>query len=380
MGNQTLEGAGMKTQLAITIHSPAGRVGRSGPERAHIKKIRSSTREREARKHNQMVSIPFLLAILFLWFAPLPLAAQDIVSDPPQIILVIGAPGNAEYEEQFSEWSKHWTDVAAKANASLTTIGKSAAEKLTDLEQLKAAISGIPHDSNAPLWIVMIGHGTYARQVAKFNMRGPDVSAAELAQWLQPVKRPTVVVNCASSSAPFINELSGKDRIVVTATKSGTQYNFARFGEYFSRAIASPDSDLDHDDEVSVHEAFLRAGAEVRQFYDSEARIATENALIDDNGDGRGTPAKMFRGVRPVGKAKQGQELDGRVAIRIALTPAGTRLPFTEQERQRRDEIEKELEQLRSKKANLSEQDYDAAIEPLLVELAKIYQAAEARK
>ena len=330
---------------------------------------------RTQRAHCRILSQ--LFALLISCLAGLPLAAQD--PDPAEIILVIGAPGNDEYEEQFAEWSKHWSDVAAKANVSLTTIGKAAAEKQTDLEQLKAAIAEVSPASDAPLWIVMIGHGTYGRKVAKFNLRGPDVSAGELAEWLKPIQRTTVLVNCASSSAPFINALSGKNRIVVTATKSGTQYNFARFGEYFSQAIASPDSDLDHDDEVSVHEAFLRASKEVQQFYDSESRIATEQALIDDNGDGRGTPAKMFRGVRPMGKAKDGQQLDGRAAARITLAPASRQLPFTDEELARRDELEQQLEQLRGKKSKLSEPEYDAAIEPLLVELAKIYQAAEKR-
>ena len=151
----------------------------------------------------------------------------------------------------------------------------------------------------SPLWIVLLGHGTFTRGVAKFNLRGPDVSAEELAEWLQPHTRPVVVVNCASASGPFVNRLSGKNRIVVTATKSGTEQNFARFGKYFAQAIAAPDSDLDHDDEVSVHEAFLRAAADVREFYEAESRIATEHALIDDNGDGRGTPSTMFRGTRP---------------------------------------------------------------------------------
>ncbi len=225
----------------------------------------------------------------------------------------------------------------------------------------------------------MIGHGTFTRGVAKFNLRGPDVSATELAQWLQSCKRPIVIINCASASGPFVNRLSGENRIVVTATKSGTEHNYARFGEYFARAIASPDSDLDHDDEVSVHEAFLRASAEVRQFYDTEARILTEHALIDDNGDGKGTPASMFRGVRANAVAKDGAKLDGPTAARVTLSPAGTRLPFTPDELKERASIEEELDALRARKGKLSEQEYDTELEPLMLRLAKLYEAAENR-
>ena len=46
------------------------------------------------------------------------------------------------------------------------------------------------------------------------------------------VKRPLAVINCASASAPFINRLAGENRVVITATKSGDEQNFARFGQY----------------------------------------------------------------------------------------------------------------------------------------------------
>jgi hypothetical protein len=319
-----------------------------------------------------------LFAVVASCLFAFPARAAD--ADPTRIILVVGASGADEYGALFSEWSDDWVSLADKAEANLVTIGKSDPGKLVDREQLKSSIEQVPADGTAPLWIVMIGHGTYARGVAKFNMRGPDVSADELAQWLGPLKRPVVIVNCASSSAPFINKLSANNRIVVTATRSGAQQNFARFGEYFSQAIASPESDLDHDDEVSVHEAFLRASNEVRQFYDAEARISTEQALIDDNGDGRGTPAKMFRGVRPVAKAKEGAALDGPRAMRITLSPSGKQLTFTDQERKARAAIEQQLEQIRAGKSELTETEYDAAIEPLMLQLARIYQAAEQRQ
>lgn len=311
--------------------------------------------------------------------------------DTGQIILVIGAVGADEYRQPLEQSAAKWAEVARQSETPIKTIGKAGEGKQNDREQLQAAIKSVveqdaaresvlgPANNSKPLWLVMLGHGTFTRGVAKFNLRGPDVSAAELAQWLQSCKRLVVVVNCASASGPFVNRLSGENRIVVTATKSGTEHNYARFGEYFARAIAAPDSDLDHDDEVSVHEAFLRASAEVRQFYDTEARILTEHALIDDNGDGRGTPASMFRGVRADAVAKDGATLDGPAAARVTLSPAGSRLPFTPEELTERASIEKELDALRSRKGKQSEKEYDTELEPLMLRLAKLYQAVEKR-
>ena len=42
------------------------------------------------------------------------------------------------------------------------------------------------------------------------------------------------MINCASASGPFINRLSGPNRVVIVATKSGFEMNFSRFGEYLA--------------------------------------------------------------------------------------------------------------------------------------------------
>ena len=123
------------------------------------------------------------------------------------------------------------------------------------------------------------------------------------------------MINCASSSAPFINRLSAPDRVVVTATKSGYELNYARFGDYLSAPSPTPAADLDKDEQTSLLEAFLLASGRVAEFYEQEARLATETALIDDNGDGQGTPAAWFRGVRAVRRAKTGRARTDRGPI-----------------------------------------------------------------
>jgi hypothetical protein len=311
--------------------------------------------------------------------------AQDEVpdgskrSEPVPIVLVIGAPGTPEYAEQFAAWADRWSEVAEQSGAQLTRIGDAQSEA-PDRELLEKAINSLSPGGPTPAWIVMIGHGTYASNVAKFNLRGRDVSATELAQWIEPLTRTVVIVDCASASGPFVNRLSGTNRIVVTATKSGSEQNFARFGKFFAAAVAAPESDLDHDDEVSVFEAFLSAADGVEQFYESEDRISTEHALLDDNGDGKGTPSKMFRGVRVIGAAKDGAELDGKRASRITLALPENRLQLTSEELAERDEIERQLDELRSKQDSLDEQQYESQLEPLLIQMAKLYRDAESRQ
>ena len=304
------------------------------------------------------------------------LSAQD-ESKSDHILLIVGASGAPEFGEQFKQWAETWQQIAKNANANIDSIGLSSQSNETDRELCKLSIDRLAKESDSPLWIVMIGHGTFTRGVAKFNLRGPDISATEFAEWLMPLERPIMVINSASSSGPFINRLSGERRIIVTATKSGTEQNFARFGEYFARAIVADDADLDHDDEVSVLEAFLRASADVRSFYESEARIASEHALIDDNGDGKGTPPSMFRAARAVGESASGSPLDGAYASQITLSPILSRIQLTATQRSQRHEIEGELSSLRERKSQLDQASYDALIEPLMIRLAKIYRDAE---
>ena len=124
------------------------------------------------------------------------------------------------------------------------------------------------------------------------------MTARTLAGWLAPLQRPLIFVHGGSGGAPFIPAVSGPDRIVISATRSGHELNYARFGERFARAVANPDADIDQDGQTSVLEAFVTAAQQVQAFYTEAGRLATEHALIDDNGDKQGTPAEWFRGVR----------------------------------------------------------------------------------
>jgi hypothetical protein len=229
-----------------------------------------------------------------------------------------------------------------------------------------------------PLWIVLIGHGTYDGREAKFNLRGPDVTDLELADWLKPLKRPVAVLNCASASGPFLNRLSGPDRVIVTATRSGHEQNYARFGQYLAEAIADPRADLDKDGQVSLLEAYLTAGGRVEESYRAQSQLATEHALLDDNGDQLGTPADWFRGVRATRRAKDGAPLDGIRANQFGLIPSDRERNLPAEIRQKRDQLELAIAALRDEKDKLAADAYYDRLEPLMVELAKLYRTMPA--
>lgn len=303
-----------------------------------------------------------------------PIASAEQPAERPAILAVVGAEGEAEYGKLFRQWKDRWHKATEQSGAEWLVPAVDDDSDTTDKDRLAQLLQEEADETASPLWLILIGHGTFDGRSAKFNLRGPDVSAKELAQWLGPFQRPLVIVNCASSSGPFINKLSGENRVVVTATRSGFEMNFARFGDYLSAAVADPAADLDKDGQTSLLEAFLLASARVREFYDQEARLATEQALLDDNGDGRGTPASWFRGIHPVRQAKNGAALDGSRAHRLFLVPSEAERNMPPDLRQRRDELERKIAALRQQKSQLDEDAYYAQLEPLLVELAKLYR------
>jgi hypothetical protein len=299
-------------------------------------------------------------------------------SDKPCVITVVGAAGAPEYQAQFNRWADQWQKAAEKASAESIRVGQSEPASGTDHDRLRSALADHPTAGSTAIWIVLIGHGTYDGKEAKFNLRGPDVTDVELGQWLAPFKRPVVVIDCASSSGPFINRLSAEGRIVVTATKSGNEMNYARFGQYFAEAIADPSADLDKDGQVSLLEAFLTASGRVEDYYRTHAQLATEHALLDDTGDRLGTPASWFRGVRATKRAKDGAQLDGLRAHQLHLVSSNREQKLPADSRRRRDQLELSIAALRDRKSKLSEDDYYAELEKLMVELAKLYRAGEA--
>lgn len=317
----------------------------------------------------------FLAGIFFL----LPCYAQDSVSrsreDHTSVILVVGAPGTQEYGTNFLSQAARWQSACRQADARLMTVGLKPASETNDLELLKQTLADEPKDGSGQLWLVLIGHGTFEANEAQFNLRGPDFSATDLATWLKPFHRPMAIIDTTACSGPFINKLSAPNRVIVTATRSGDEQNFTRLGQYLAEALTDPKADIDQDGQVSLLEAFLTASRQVGDFYKLQGRLAPEHALLDDNGDGLGTPPDWFRGLRPVKKPVKGQA-DGLLAQQFRLIPSPEERNLTPEQTAQRDSLEKAVLLLREKKTQMPEADYYRELESLLLRLARFYYPA----
>jgi hypothetical protein len=308
------------------------------------------------------------MLVVFLRFVSVA-GAEDSRGD---LLLVLGAPGEAQYGELFQTWAERWKSAAQRGGLKVSVIGKDQSETGTHREQVQHVLKDSQTDSERPLWLVLIGHGTYDGKSARFNLAGPDVSADELATWLTSLKRPVAVIDCSASSAPFLLSLSAPARIVITATKSGGEENFARFGEFLAQSIDDPTADLDKDDQTSLWEAYLSASRKTQEFYESDGRLMTEHALLDDNGDQQGTRADLFRGLQVRDGLSIGHPVDGAIAHRWHLVPSPQDAELSPEIRHQRDQLELEVLELRKRKSTLNTDEYYQQLEKLLVELATL--------
>jgi hypothetical protein len=288
------------------------------------------------------------------------------------LIIVEGAAGESEFATEFHQQTESWRRAGVAGGVEVVTVGVDAVSAAGDREDLRQAITRHAV-GETELWLVLIGHGTFDGREAKFNLRGPDVSDAELAEWLRPVTRPLAVIDTTAASAPFLAKLAARNRVVVTATRSGNEHNYARFGRFMAAALTDAAADLDRDGQVSLLEAFLAAAQRTQEFYAGAMRLATEHALLDDNGDGLGTPADWFKGVRATRRAKDGAPADGPRAHQFHLVRSVAEQQLSPDARRRRDELELDLAQLRETKRSVPGPAYEEKLRRLLLELAALY-------
>lgn len=240
-------------------------------------------------------------------------------------------------------------------------------------DEVRKAFASIKSAANADslVLVVLIGHGSFDNQQPKFNLIGPDLTAKEYAQLIGSLpSKKMIFVDCSSSSGEFIKPLSGEGRIVITATRSGSEQNATVFADHFIAGLADSAADADKNGRVSVLEAFNYATKLTAEWYKQKNRLATEHALIDDNADGSGHE-EATGGDGALAKvvyldSKHIEEAAGDVELERLI-----------KERQR---LEEEVEKLKLRKDEMKQEEYEAELERLLVDLAKVTQQIKARE
>ena len=307
---------------------------------------------------------------------------QDSV---PSVCLVLGAPGEPLYGNMFQQWAQRWSEstqgtavqwIGPVNPTQVSPAQSGVVDGTSDRERLKAWIDRVEQvPEEGTYWLVLMGHGTHDGKTTKFNLQGSDVSSQELGQWFSGSKHRWVIAVCGSSSGPFLAALSHPNRVVIASTKSGSESNFSRFGGFFAQSISDPESDLDHDRAISVLEAFVSASRKTQRYYVDNQLLATEQAILDDNGDGKGTPADFYRGLRLIKRSEDGK-VDGVLARGAWLKEPIQREGLSSQDRGLIEQLEKRLDDLRAKRNSMDSQRYYADLEEVFLQMARILYPA----
>ena len=310
-------------------------------------------------------------------FSVLGLLLWVTVPQEAPVILVEGAGGTPEYAARFSDWGDRWKTAGEAGGRTVIRIQPQTDQKVKLLEQIKA----LPPSHGETVWLILLGHGTFDGRQARFNMQGPDLTPEELKLALneRPEQEEWVIIQASAASGPFLAPLSGSKRIVLTATRSGDELSVSRLGGILPETLQDPDADLDQDDQVSLLEAFISSGLRVTAFYESEKRLVTEHALLDDNGDGKGTPQDWFRGLRMVKRAADGVSTDGIRAKQLHLIPSPWEAERTSEWREQRDRLERQLQELKERKDKLKGQAYQEQLEQVVEQLAALYRETRSK-
>jgi hypothetical protein len=300
-------------------------------------------------------------------------------ADERYVLVVSGASGGEPYTAQQAKWRAALA-LALRERLGidagrLTVLGESGGagegKPATATELRRAFASYARLRQEDLLLVVLIGHGTADAEEAKFNLVGPDLSAAEWRDLVRPIRGRVVFVNTSSASFPFLERLSGPRRVVITATDSIAQKFVTVFPEYFIQSLVDPAADIDKNGRISIWEAFSTASLAVRQHYEQRGQLTTERALLDDNGDGVGREAGTPGGD---GSLASRLYLDAHVGPEVATDPVLVELL------QRRVSLEAEVDELRARKPLMPAADYAAEFERLMIDLARVSRDIRRRK
>jgi hypothetical protein len=216
--------------------------------------------------------------------------------------------------------------------------------------------------------LTLIGHGSYDGTEYKFNLVGPDVSAAELAAMCDKVAaRRQLVVDTTSASGGAVQALERPGRAVVVATKSGTEKNATVFARYWVEALQDPEADTDKSGSVSAMEAFAYASRKTADFYTSQKRLATEHPEFEDTGHGEAVRAGQTEG-------RQGALMASMTVVRFGAAQAAMNDPAKKELMTKKEELEQKVDALKYQKAAMEPGEYKKELTETLVELAKVQQ------
>ncbi len=284
-------------------------------------------------------------------------------------VTVAGLGGEPEYEQRFTAAAQTLDKlfVAAPGGHVFTLTGKQATRARFIEVLAQIAHQARPEDD---LVLTLIGHGSFDGAEYKLNLIGPDLSAPELAGFLDRIPaRRQLVVDTTSASGGAVAALERPNRAVIAATKSGTEKNATVFARFWVEALEDPTADVDKSGSISALEAFRYADRKTAAFYESQKRLATEHAVFEDTGHGE--PVRAQAAVE-ANQSREGTLMANLSVVRLGTAQAAMADPAKRDLLTRKDELEQQIDALKYQKAAMEPGEYKQQLTRLLVQLATL--------
>jgi hypothetical protein len=281
-------------------------------------------------------------------------------------VTIAGLVGEPDYEQRFTTPAKDLDKVlkATGSDAHVYTLSGGEATRARLIQVLEQVARDAKADDDFVL--TLIGHGSYDGVEYKFNLAGPDMSAADLAALCNRIAaRRQVIVNATSASGGSMAAFQRAGRAVITSTKSGTEKNATVFVRYWVEALQDPSADVDKNESVSALEAFQYADRKTAEFYTSQKRLATEHAIFEDTGKGEPVRAPSVDG-------SEGRLLASLTMVRFGDAQKAALDPAKRDLLAKKEDLERRIDVLKYQKAAMTQNTYEQQLKALLVELARV--------
>ena len=283
-------------------------------------------------------------------------------------VTVAGLGGEPDYEQRFTANAMDLDKTLRSGVGAhvVTLTGKNSTKaKLSDAIA-EVAREAKPEDDFV---LTLIGHGSFDGTEYKFNLVGPDVTAAEMAAMCDKVAaRRQLIVDTTSASGGAISELQKPGRAVIVATKSGTEKNATVFARYWVEALQDPTADTDKSDSISAMEALAYADRKTAEFYTSQKRLATEHAEFEDTGRGDAVRSSA------AATGREGALMATLTVVRIGAAQEAMNDPAKRDLMAKKEDLEQKIDGLKYQKAAMEPGEYKKELTAALVELAKVQE------
>ena len=313
-------------------------------------------------KNTREAALRAALGCGFLFLSSLPAQAASY------FVTVAGLGGEPEYEQRFTTLAQD-LDKLLKGSGSDLHVYTLKGEDATRA-RLTETLTQVAHEAKPDdeFVLILIGHGSFDSVEYKFNLVGPDITAADLATLCDhiPAKR-QLIVNTTSASGGSIPALQKPGRAIIAATKTGTEKNATVFARYWVDALHDPSTDTDKNEAISALEAFQSADRKTASFYESQKRLATEHAVFEDTGKKEAVRSASV-------EIGEGLLMGSFTLIRLGAAQKAASDPAKRALLDKREELERRIDSLKYEKAAMSVQDYKKQLSDALLELAKVQQ------